>query len=296
MQFLAYILIYPILWLISILPFRLLYAFSDFIFVWIYYIFGYRKAAVKGNLRLAFPNKSEQELQVIMKGFYHHLCDMILESIKSLSITESQIIKRFKFTNLDEIEQFQKENRSIIAICGHYASWEWIVTLQKYMNFKGYGVYKKLKNPYFDRLAKRIRGKYKSYLITTKETIPTLVRSNKNGELFLCGMAADQSPKLKKAYHWNEFMGVKVPVHTGAEMISKRLNLPVVFLDVKKVKRGHYEATFETIAKDPKSFNDYEITDRFLKLVEQQIRRDPQYYLWTHKRWKHKNEVPKKYQ
>ena len=296
MQFLAYILIYPILWLISILPFRLLYAFSDFIFIWIYYIFGYRKTVVIENLKLAFPNKTEQELKVIMKGFYHHLCDMILESVKSLSISEAQIMKRFKFTNLEEIAQYEKANQSIIAICGHYASWEWLVTLQKYMDFKGYGVYKRLSNPYFDRLAKRIRGKYKSYLITTKEAIPTLIRSKKDEELFLCGMAADQSPKLKKAYHWNEFMGIKVPVHTGAEMIAKRLNLSVVFLEVKKVKRGHYEATFETIAKDPTLFKDYEITDIFLKLVEQQIRRDPQYYLWTHKRWKHKDNVPEKFQ
>jgi len=296
MQFLAYILIYPILWLISILPFRLLYALSDGVFVCIYYIIGYRKKIVKENLDLAFPDKSEQEKKEIMKGFYHHLCDMILESIKSLTISEAQIVKRFKFTNLDEIEQYQKANQSIIAMCGHYASWEWIVTLQKYIDYKGYGVYKRLRNPYFDKLAKRIRGKYKSFLITTKETIPTLVRSKQNGDLFLCGMAADQSPKLKKAHHWSEFMGVKVPVHTGAEMISKRLDLPVVFLEVKKVKRGHYEATFKTIAKNPKSFNDYDITDAFLKLVEMQIHQDPQYYLWTHKRWKHKNNVPEKFQ
>lgn len=296
MQLLAYIIIYPFLWIISILPFRFLYFVSDVIYFLIYYIIGYRKKVVLDNLKLAFPEKSKQEIIQISKKFYHHFCDMIFESIKSLTISEKEILKRFKFTNLNEIKQYETANKSIIAMCGHYANWEWIIILQKYLEFKGYAVYKRLRNAYFDKLVKKIRSKYNNYLITTKETITTLVESNNNNELFLCGMAADQSPKLRKAYHWTEFMGVNVPCYTGAEMIAKRLDLPVVFLDVQKVKRGYYEATFRTITKNPKEFIDYEITDEFLKLVENQIRRAPEYYLWTHRRWKHKGKEPAKFQ
>ncbi|WP_370099879.1 lysophospholipid acyltransferase family protein, partial [Xanthomarina gelatinilytica] len=170
MQFLAYILIYPFLWLISILPFRLLYLFSDGIYILIYHIIGYRKKTVKENLHLVFPDKSNKEIKTITKTFYHHLCDMIVESIKSMTISEAEMKKRFVIKNVDQILELEKENKSIVLMCGHYASWEWIFILQKYINHKGYAIYKRLANKYFDALVKRIRAKYNSYLITTKET------------------------------------------------------------------------------------------------------------------------------
>lgn len=295
MQFLAYILIYPFLWLISILPFRLLYAFSDVLYVWIYKVFGYRKKIVKENLNLVFPNKSKEEINRITKTFYHHLCDMMVESIKSLTISEAEMKKRFTFTNLEEIYKIEKANKSIVLMCAHYASWEWIFILQTYVKSRGNAVYKRLANKYFDRLIKRIRAKYNSYLITTKETIPILTELKKQGVLSINGFISDQSPKVNKAFHWNEFMGIKVPVHTGAEMLAKKLDMAVVFFRVKKLKRGFYETTFETITLNPNEYKDYEITDIFLKLVEAQINEAPEYYLWTHKRWKHRDKVPENF-
>ncbi len=295
MHLLAYILIYPILWLVSILPFRLLYFISDGLYVLIYHIFGYRKKVVKTNLDLVFPEKSEVEKKRIMKGFYHHLCDMVLESIKSLTISEKEMKKRFVFSNIEEMTRLGEQNKSVVLMCAHYASWEWIFILQKYIKHKGYGIYKRLANKYFDALVKRIRAKYNTFLITTKETIPTLIESKNNGELSMSGFASDQSPKANKAFHWNEFMGIKVPIHTGAEMIAKKLDMAVVFFKVKKLKRGHYETTFESITTTPKEFKDFEITDLFLKFVENQIHEAPEYYLWTHKRWKHRDKVPEKF-
>lgn len=292
MQLIAYILIYPILYIISILPFRALYLLSDMVFVFVFYVFGYRRKVVKNNLELVFPEKSSKEIKSIEKKFYKHLCDMLVESIKSMTISEATMKKRYKFTNVELVKDFEKTNTSIVLMCGHYGSWEWIFVLQTYLNHKGYGVYKRLKNKYFDKLVKRIRAKYNSYLITTKETIPTLIKAKKNGELTINGFISDQSPKLKKAYHWNTFMGIKVPVHTGAEMLAKKLDMAVVFFKVKKLKRGYYETTFETITSKPKTHRDYEISDIFLKLVEKQIYEAPEYYLWTHKRWKHRNDVP----
>lgn len=295
MQLLAYILIYPILWLISILPFRLLYAFSDILYLFIYKIFGYRIATVKKNLKLVFPDKSKKEIKDITSKFYHHLCDMILEAIKAMTISKASMQKRYKFANVDLIHNLEAREKSIMLMCAHYGSWEWIFILQTYVSHKGYAVYKKLANPYFDKLVKRIRAKYNSDLITTKETFKVLKASKDKGELTINGFVSDQSPKAKKALHWNEFMGIKVPMYTGAETLAKQLDMAVVFFSVKRIKRGYYETTFHTICENPNEYNDFEITDKFFKLVEEQIHKAPQYYLWTHKRWKHRNKVPEKY-
>jgi len=288
MQLLAYILIYPILWIVSMLPFRILYFVSDLLYILMYYVIGYRKNAVKENLNLVFPNKSEAELRTVLKKFYHHLCDMVVESIKSMNISIDSMKSRYKFNNLDIITGYEKQNKSIILMCAHYGSWEWIFILQTYTTHRSYAIYKRLQNKYFDRLVKSIRARYNSYLITTKETFSVMEEAKKNGVLSMSGFASDQSPKIDKARYWADFMGINVPVHTGAEALAKKLDMPVVFFSVKRIKRGYYEATFQTLAEKPKSFNDYEITDRYLKLVEAQINEAPEYYLWTHKRWKHR--------
>jgi KDO2-lipid IV(A) lauroyltransferase len=292
MQLLAYIIIYPILWLISILPFRLLYALSDVLYFFLYKVFGYRTAVVTSNLKLVFPEKSNQEIKLIMSKFYHHLCDMILEAIKSMTISKSELAKRYQFSNIELINALEKENRNIILMCAHYGSWEWIFILQNYINHKGYAVYKKLANRYFDRLVKRIRARHDTYLITTKETFSELAKNASEGTLTISGFAADQSPKAEKALHWNDFMGIKVPMHTGAETLAKRFDMAVAFFSVKRIKRGYYETSFQIITRSPLEYKDFEITDMYFKLVEKQIYEAPEYYLWTHKRWKHRNSVP----
>lgn len=288
MQLLAYILIYPILWIVSMLPFRILYFVSDLLYILMYYVIGYRKKVVKENLNLVFPNKSEAELRIILKRFYHHLCDMIVESIKSMNISIGSMKSRYKFSNLDIITDYEKQNKSIILMCAHYGSWEWIFILQTYTTHRSYAIYKRLQNKYFDRLVKSIRARYNSYLITTKETFSVMEEARKKGILSMSGFASDQSPKKGKARYWADFMGINVPVHIGAEALAKKLDMPIVFFSVKRMKRGYYEATFQTLAEKPKSFKDYDITDRFLKLVEAQINEAPEYYLWTHNRWKHR--------
>lgn len=292
MQFLVYILVYPLLWIISILPFRLLYFLSDGFYALLYYIIGYRKKVVTNNLKLAFPEKTNQEISLIRKRFYHHLCDMMFEAIKSITISEAEMQKRYVFTNVEEIHKLEKENRSIVLFMGHYASWEWIFILQTHVNHKGYAVYKRLSNKYFDALVKRIRAKYNSHLITTKETFSILIKAKENNELTFNGFVFDQSPKLNKAVYWQEFMGIEVPVHVGAEILAKRLDMVTLFLKVKKVKRGHYEATFLDINRNTKDYADFEITDLALKRVEEQINEAPEYYFWTHKRWKHRGQKP----
>ncbi len=293
MQFFFFLLIYPILWLVSILPFRLLYAFSDFIYRIMYYVVGYRKKIVRKNLELAFPEKSAKERLAIEKNSYRHLCDMFLEMIKTLTISETEMNRRFAFSNLGLYLDMEKQGKSIALMCAHYASYEWVISMNSKITFRGFAIYKQIANKYFDKLVRDIRSKFKAELITTKETRTVIQHNIENGILGVYGFASDQSPKLSKAQHWTTFLGVYSPIHTGAETLAKRFDMNVVFLKVRKVKRGFYEASFERLAENVKAIPDFEISEEFMKRVELQIREMPDYYLWTHKRWKTEGRNPK---
>ena len=288
MQLLIFILTFPFLWIISILPFRFFYLFSDLIYLIVYHIIGYRKKTVKYNLALALPHLSSEERLVIEKKSYHHLCDMFLEMIKTMTISSAEMNRRFVVTNIELVKEYEKKGKSTVLLASHYASWEWLLSINEKTKFKGIGVYKKIANKYFDKLLRDIRSKYNAELVETKKAIPLMAENQKNGILSMYGLASDQSPKLNRAFHWDTFMGVEVPVHTGAEMLAKKYDLNVLFVKVKKVKRGFYEATFVPITDNPKSIPDFEITSIFLREVEKQILEAPEYYFWTHKRWKHR--------
>ena len=288
MQFLIYSISFPFLWIISKLPFRLFYWFSDCIYILVYYLVGYRKKIVRNNILIALPHLSEEKRLLIEKKFYHHMCDMFLEMIKTMSISSEEMKERFRITNIELLKEYEQKNKSIILLAAHYASWEWLLSINESTTFKCYGVYKKINNKYFDAKVRAIRSKFKSELVTTDNTIALINDNEKNGIISLYGLASDQSPQVHKTFHWQQFMGITVPVHTGAEMLAKRYDLEVVFAKVKKVKRGFYEATFIPITDNPKSIPDFEITNVFLREVEKQILEAPEYYFWTHKRWKHK--------
>lgn len=288
MRFIIYLIVYPFLWCISMLPFKALYLFSDFIYLIVYYVIDYRKKTVRENLALALPHLSVEERLIIEKKSFRHLCDMFLEMIKTMTISKKEISKRFVFTNLEVYNKLESKEKSISMMMAHYASYEWAISINANVTYSGFAIYKKIANPYFDKLVRNIRSRFKATLITTKETIPLIIKNKMNNELSIFGFASDQSPKVESAFHWQKFMGIEVPVHTGAEMLSKKYDMNIIFLKVKKVNRGYYEASFEILSENVNEVPNYEITDRFLKLVEQQIYEAPEYYLWTHKRWKHR--------
>ncbi|MCH4823768.1 lipid A biosynthesis acyltransferase [Gramella lutea] len=291
MQGLVFWLVYPILWLISILPFRVFYFVSDMVYVLVYHIIGYRRKTVRKNLELVFPEKSEAEIKRIRKKFYSHMCDMFLEMIKSISISNKEIKRRFTFTNLDYLRELEKKDKSLIVMLGHYASYEWINALQLYdLKFRSFGIYKKIKNRYFDNLAKSIRERFDGTLISTVKATEIFITNQRNGVLGNYAMIADQSPKLSRARVWIDFMGIKVPVFDGSERLAQRLDMNVLYLHVEKTGRGYYSATLIPITEDPKNEPKHLITKRFVELLEKQIKEKPEYYLWTHKRWKHRNE------
>lgn len=291
MQFLVFIIIYPILWLISILPFRLLYLFSDFVYIIIYKVFRYRKDIVRSNLAKAFPNLSDKERLVIEKKSYHHLCDIFLEMIKTMTISRKEIERRYIFTNLQTYLDLEKKGKSIALLCAHYASYEWAVSMNFHITFEGFGIYKQISNKYFDRLVKRIRSKFKAHLITTRQTRSTIEENKSKGILGVYGFASDQTPSGKNALYWNSFLGIETPIHYGAESLAKRYDMNVVFLRGKKVRRGYYEATFEVLSEDVKLVPNYQLSEIFMRKVEEQIIEAPEFYLWTHKRWKKRREA-----
>lgn len=290
MQFIFFLLLYPILWLISILPFRLLYILSDGIYLIIYYVLGYRKKTVRHNLAIALPHLSEKERLEIEKKSFRHLCDMFLEMIKTMSISKKEIEKRFVFTNMDLYLAEEKKGKSIALMCAHYASYEWVISMNHYISFNGYAIYKRIRNKYFDKLVRDIRSKFKAHLITTKQTKNVIENNTKNGVLGVYGFASDQTPRPTDNMYWYRFMGIETPIHIGAEVLAKRYDMNAIFLKVKKVKRGYYEGTFEVLTNDIQSIPDFKLSEQFIDKVELQIHEAPEFYLWTHKRWKRKRE------
>lgn len=291
MQLLVFVITYPFLWFISILPHRLFYGFSDFVFFLVYRVIGYRRKVVLDNLNLVFPEKSEKEIQRIEKEFFRHMCDMFLETVKTMNLSKEQVRKKYDVRNIEVLKELEKE-RSILIVCSHYANWEWNVSINNYVKSKGYAVYQKIGNVYFDKFIKKVRARWNTTLITQQQTVKTVVRNKRDGVIGIFGMVSDQSPQAHRAQYWADFMGIKVPIFNGAETMARKLDLAVVFLKVSKVKRGYYKAEFVPIAESGKQTKENEITDTFLRLTEQQIRERPEHYLWTHKRWKHRDKTP----
>jgi KDO2-lipid IV(A) lauroyltransferase len=286
MQLLAFILLYPFLWLISILPHRLFYGFSDMVFFFVYHVVGYRKKVVGKNLKLIFPKKKATESHSIKKEFFKHMCDMFLETIKTMSLSKEQVRKKYNVLNIEVLHELEKE-QSILIVCSHYANWEWNVSINNYVNSKGYAVYQRITNNYFDAFIRKVRARWNTTLITQQETVKTVVRNKRDGVIGIFGLVSDQSPQRHRAQYWSEFMGIRVPVFNGAETMARKLDLAVVFLKVSKVKRGYYQAEFITIAEHGKETKENEITEAFLRLTEQQIKEKPE-----HKRWKHRGKRP----
>lgn len=290
MQLVLYLLAYPLLWILSILPFRILYLISDCCFVLVYYIVGYRRRVVRENIKTTLPYLSENQAKEVEKKSYQHLCDMFLEMIKTLSISTSEIEKRFVFTNLDTYKTLEQENKSIALMCAHYASYEWVISMNRHVQFKGYAIYKKINNQYFDNLVKKIRQRFDANLIHIHETAKVIKANEDKNIKGVYGFASDQSPQLRKKNHWDKFMGIEVPIYTGAEQLAKHFDMNVIYLQVVKVKRGYYQATFEVLTKDVTNIKNYDLMRMYLDKVEAQIQQQPEYYLWTHRRWKHKNK------
>jgi KDO2-lipid IV(A) lauroyltransferase len=281
-KLLYYIIILPI----SKLPFALLYRLSDVVFFLVYYIFPYRKKVVVQNLRIAFPDKSEQEIKHICKKFYAHFCDIIFETIKVFSLNKTDLQKHFNITNPESLDKFKDINKSVVLVTGHYNNWEWAaLAFSTYTTYKTMGIFKPLSNAFFNQVMIDSRGKFGCALCAPKQ-VGSFIESHKN-ELFAYGFIADQNPSDKKRGHWMEFFGKQVPVNFGLEKFAKQYDMPVVYANITKVKRGYYEMTYHELTSKPTDFEQGKICELFMKSLEHDIKVAPEFWLWTHKRWKH---------
>ena len=228
MQLLVYLLTYPVLWLFSNLPMRVLFIFSDIAFFILYYVIGYRKKVVRNNLRMSFPEKTDKELKIIEKKTFRHFTDVFFEMIKSFTISEKEISQRLSITNPELVDKYYDKGQSVIFLSGHYANWEWVsFIVEKSLNYHMSVVYKKLKNEYFDKLMKKTRNKFGVRFVVTRNFYPEILKNKKEGVIQAYGFLSDQSPKLNNAKFWNDFMGIRVPVIIGPETIAKKMNYPV---------------------------------------------------------------------
>jgi Kdo2-lipid IVA lauroyltransferase/acyltransferase len=286
MKAVIYYLLAPLIYLVSYLPFWWLYRLSDGMYLILYYLIGYRKQVVGKNLRNAFPETSEHERKTIERKYYRYLCDLIVETIKSLSITPKTLRKRLVFKNFEIFQRYYDQKRSIIIAMGHWGNWELggarfaIEPVHKL-----YVIYHPLKNVYFDKLVIKMRSRLGNGLYPMQQAIRSMIRDK--AELTATAFIADQTPLPNDAF-WMEFMNQDTPVFTGTGKIANKMDYPVVYAGVKRIKRGYYEINLEDLVPNPTALNPFQIVELFTRRLEQDIKEMPETWLWSHRRWKHK--------
>lgn len=280
---LYYLVIYPI----SLLPFPLLYGLSDVLFLLFYYVIPYRKKLVMDNLRRSFPERSDVELRKIRRRFYRHFGDLVMESLKTFSASPAAIRKRVDLVNLELLERFFQEGRSVILVSGHYANWEWpAITLPFHSSHTATGIYQPLTNPFFNRRLQSSRSRFGLKLMATKE-VQRFFAEHEN-ELCTYGFINDQSPSDPRRGHWMRFLNQDTCMLMGVESYAVKYDMPVVYAMITQVKRGYYRLEYRLVAEHPRQCAKYEITEACARINESIIREMPALWLWTHRRWKHK--------
>lgn len=273
--------------LIAYLPFPILYLLSDFLYIVIYKLVGYRVKVVRQNLKNSFPNFSESELKKIEKDFYHHLCDTIIETTKLISFTKDEIHKRIKLKNSERYFELIKEGKNFSIVFGHFYNWEWLVAaVPVYSPIKIFGIYKPLTNKSFDKMFYDMRSRHGIIPFPMQSAMRSIMKDSK--DQFGIVIIADQTPSNTESSYWATFLNQPTPIFLGTEKISEHFDNALLFVDVNRVKRGFIEIEFVVLAESVKGMKDYEITELHTRHLEKRIIENPAYWLWSHKRWKHK--------
>ncbi len=287
----AYYIFYAVAWLVSLMPFWLMYRFSDFLFFMLYYVTGYRKEVTRQNLRNSFPDKDEKWIRDTSRKFYRNLADIILEDIKVLTIPQKKLAKRYRYVNTEVMEDLAEQGKSIILALGHCANWEWMgnTLAPRYLQYKAYAIVKPLSNKDFDGFMNGLRNRYiKDSIIYMKDTLRVMAK-NKD-KVCIYAFAADQTPSNPKTSYWATFMNQDTAFYNGMEKLARTLDLAVIFLDLYREKRGHYVGELSLMTVAGKETDEHEITDDYIQRLEASIRKRPDNWLWSHRRWKHKRE------
>ena len=283
---------YGMLWGVSFLPLPLMYLVTDVLFVILFYGVHYRRKVVDMNLRNSFPEKSEEERKGIARKYYRHLCDTFAEFYKLWHISEDEIKRRCVMVNMDVPHRYFEQGRSVIAFSGHYGNWEMMYSYKLWeKNVELVPIYKPIHNKVFDRMTCKIRSRFGATPLAKADTLRVMLRNQQEGKITMTGFIGDQTPNRRSLHFWTRFLNQDTAVLEGTERIARKLNQPVVFVNMRKVKRGHYHAEFYDLCSDPQSLELGELTRMHIRMLERFIREEPAYWLWSHRRWKHKRVV-----
>lgn len=284
-----YYLYFPLLWLISYLPLKVLYAISDFCKILIFRVIGYRIDVVRKNLKNSFPQQSEEFLREKEDKFYRHFCDTMFETLWFWHASPKKIRKHLKYQNLDVFDYLKSKNKDVIILFGHYCNWEWNAFVPQDLKGGLYDVftlYKPLKDKKFDEFTKKIREKFGVGCVTNKNFLRTLVNYRKSNIKAAFAFIADQSPWGNNVHYWTKFLNQDTTFLTGWEDVARKFNLAVIYVDMQKISRGKYVYRPEILCENPAELSEFELTEQYVRRFERNILIEPAFWLWTHKRWK----------
>jgi len=292
---LAYYLLNGILHILSPLPMWLHYVFADILYVLAAYVIRYRRHVIVTNLHNAYPEKSDEEIERLVRQFYRHFCDIIVETVKYATISRRNIMRRMTFTGCEQVAEILNSGQSIALLLGHYGNWEWVTSFALWLPPVQRDVilgqlYHPLENKAFDRVVLKMRNRMGPVCVPMQESLRWVIGNKNEGRVTMLGYINDQVPLWRNIHHWLQFLNQETPVFTGVERITRQQHQAVVYLDVKCPRRGYYECEFQVMTRDPDSLDEYAITNDYFARMEQTINRAPQYWLWSHNRWKRTHE------
>lgn len=294
MKIIGFYIGFAFIWLFTLLPMRVLYLISDLFYLIVYYIIGYRRKVVKDNLRHAFPEKSEVETDELSKRFFRHFCDIMVETAKTIHLSQDEIQRRVKYINPEILYPYFEKGQSIVLVSGHYGNWEWMSNTPAVLKHHALAIYKPLRNEKFNKLVLKMRNRYSSrvQLVPMNEVFRVIIQYLQQKQVILTWFLADQSPPRNYPFRIS-FLNREVPFFNGFEKVARKFGHPVFYAQINKKSRGYYQVEFELLCDDPSSTVENEITRKVVEVIENTIRQQPEYWLWSHRRWKHAKETPR---
>jgi Kdo2-lipid IVA lauroyltransferase/acyltransferase len=284
----AFYIFFGLNWVITLLPLKILYLFSDLLYFVLYYIVSYRRKVVEINLKNSFPEKSDEERRLIEKKFYRHLADLTVEILKMTHMSKKEQIRRYTYTNLDIINKLKENKRDIIAVVAHYNNWEWPTLLPDFTKYKTIIIYKPLQNKYFNNSMNNQRSKFGIVLTPTSHVIRDIIENKRKQINTLSVFISDQIPARGDIKYWSTFLNQDTAVYTGAGKIAAKYDMAMIYFNIQKVKRGYYNLNVELLHEHTAGFSEEDLTETHVKRLDEIIREKPEFWIWSHRRWKHK--------
>lgn len=271
---------------LALFPLRVLFVLSDIIYFIIYYVIGYRKKVVFENLRNSFPHKTDKEIEIIARKFYRHFCDILMEMVKLFNVTPAEMQRRIKYRNPEVMDLCYAQKKHILVVLGHYNNWEWGCSMSIGAPYEFTGIYKPLSNPYFDKLMAKLRCQFGGKVVPMKQSARYFSHNISTGKFTQLYFIADQSPMSEEVQYWTTFLNQDTPVYLGIEKMARKYRQPVIYAHFIKIKRGYYEVELTKLCDDCSLLQPYELTEMHIRKLEAVINEKPEYWLWTHRRWK----------